>query len=82
MFNPRWGWPSQRAPNEFRITMMREEHGGLRNQPQLITYVDRLAGDLAGLDDILRKELDFDGRTATSVAELDMPEVTSLDGAG
>lgn len=62
--------------------MMREEHGGLRNQPQLITYVDHLAGDLAGLDDILRKELDFDGRTATSVAELDMPEVTSLDGAG
>jgi sucrose phosphorylase len=40
--------------------MMREHdtpYGGLRNQPQLITYVDRLAGDLAGLDEILRGDL-------------------------
>ncbi len=31
--------------------------GSLRNQPQLITYVDRLAGDLAGLGELLRRDL-------------------------
>jgi sucrose phosphorylase len=29
----------------------------MRNQPQLIAYADRLAGDLAGLRDVLTDEL-------------------------
>ncbi len=59
--------------------MMREDdtpHRELRNQPQLITYVDRLAGDLAGLDDILCHDL----RGALGGVHL-LPFFDPIDGA-